>query len=66
VRETIKKRGKKILGEIVGKKKDVGRKFWKIILLIVPLHVAFFLAHLIKYLFYIFFIFSNVEGILSI
>jgi hypothetical protein len=32
VRETIKKRGNKILGEIVGEKKDVGRKFRKITL----------------------------------
>jgi hypothetical protein len=32
MRETIKKGGKKILGEIVEKKKDVGRKFRKIAL----------------------------------
>jgi hypothetical protein len=32
VRETIKKGGNKILGEIVGGKKDVGRKFKKITL----------------------------------
>jgi hypothetical protein len=33
-----KKRGKKILGKIVEEKKDLGRKFRKIILWIVPLH----------------------------
>jgi hypothetical protein len=32
VRETIKKGGNKILGEIIGEKKDVGRKFRKIAL----------------------------------
>jgi hypothetical protein len=32
VRETIKKCGKKILEEIVGEKKDVGREFRKIAL----------------------------------
>jgi hypothetical protein len=32
VRETIKKCGNKILGEIAGEKKDVGKKFKKIVL----------------------------------
>ena len=53
-------------GRDSGRKKDVERKFRRIILWIIPLHVAVFLAYLIKYLFYIFFSFSNVESILSI
>ena len=49
------------------KKNKRGRKFRKIAFCILPLHVAFFfLSHLIKYLFYIFFNLSNVESILSI
>ena len=61
-----KKMWEENFGRVSGRKKDVGRKFRKIALWIVPLHVAFSLAHLIKYLFYIFFSFSNVDDILSI
>ena len=60
VRETIKRTWEENFG------RDSGRKFRKIALYILPLHVAFFLTHLIKYLFYIFFSFSNVKGILLI
>ena len=64
--ETIKKKTGENFGRDNGRKKDMGRKFRKIVIWIIPLHVAFFLAHLIKYLFYIFFSFSNVDDILSI
>jgi hypothetical protein len=50
----------------MGEKNRRERKCRKITLSILPLHVAFFLAHLTKNLFYIFFSLSNVEGILSI
>jgi hypothetical protein len=66
-----KKKKKKKVGikfcEIVREKNRRGRKCRKITLSILPLHVAFFLAHLTKNLLYIFFFnLSNVEGILSI
>jgi hypothetical protein len=50
----------------VREKNRRGRKYKKIALLILPLHVAFFLAHLTKNLLYIFFSLSNVDGILLI
>jgi hypothetical protein len=66
VREIIKKNVEENFVRDSGRKNRRGRKCRKIALSILPLHVAFFLAHLIKNLFYIFFSLSNVEGILSI